>query len=167
MNIRKLSPADALEVAALWHEGTTASGEIDSLFLPRLSIVDYAERIHAMFTGGSIFGWCVVSKDKGRLIGYLTAEIIPISTEWQMDSYLHILDVDITSSSRQKGCATKLLQAAIEHAKCIGLRRIELSWLAKDPRSSAVWAKLGFEPYLYRGFLHIQPGLDSSNKELS
>jgi ribosomal protein S18 acetylase RimI-like enzyme len=156
MQIRKLSPIDAPQVAALWHEGTTASGTVDASFLPRPSISEYAESTRTALDSGSVFGWCVVGEDQRSLVGYLTAEVVPRSKEWQMEPYLHVLDVDVKSTARQQGHATRLLQAAVSYARSIGLARVELSWLVRDPRSSAVWTKLGFQPYLCRGFLAVQ-----------
>jgi len=164
MEIRALSPDDASQIAALWHEGATESGAVDSSFLPRLSISKYAELIRTALEGGDTFGWCVFSANGHSMVAYLTAEIIPANVEWKMEPYLYVLDVDVTFRARRQGHATRLLRTAISHAKAIDLQRIELSWLARDKRSAEVWRRLGFQPYYYRGFLDLDGVVTSDDR---
>jgi ribosomal protein S18 acetylase RimI-like enzyme len=155
MNIRPLEPTDAKAVAALWHAGAAESGAVNPGFLPRLSAAEYAELVREELNAKVILGWCATLTTDRSLLAYLTAKLVAPSVEWQQGGHLYIVDVDVSSSVRRRGYATALLHHAANHARGLGLSRIELSWLADDPRSTSLWAKLGFRSYLHRGFLNL------------
>ena len=160
MTIRLLIPNDAKAIAVLWHAGATESGAVDRAFLPRLSQQDYTKVVREELESGAIFGWCALSADELSIVAYLTAELVKESVEWQMESYLYVIDVDVDSSARRQGHATRLLTKAAAHARALGLRRVELSWLANDKRATEVWSRLGFRSYLHRGFIDLREPAD-------
>jgi ribosomal protein S18 acetylase RimI-like enzyme len=155
MHTRDLLPLDAAAMAALWHSGALESGARDPGFLPRMPVAEYANQVSAQLAEKRLFGWGVYGEQHGELHAYLTAKMVAPSAEWQQDGHLYVLDVDVHVAQRRKGYATHLLGLAIAHARRLGISRVELSWLATDPRSSAMWSKLGFRPYLHRGYLHV------------
>jgi len=152
---RELAPEDATAVAALWHAGALESGARDPGFLPRMPVGDYANQVSKELADGQLLGWGVFGEQHDELHAYLTAQVVGPSVEWQQDGHLYVLDVDVHVAQRRKGHATYLLGQAVAHAQGLGLTRIELSWLATDPRSSALWGKLGFRPFLHKGYLSI------------
>lgn len=155
MEIRALDPSDARQIARLWYENSMESVAINPRFRPRISVDTYAMQVGAELASGEIIGWGVATQPADALVAYLTAEMVAPSTKWEQDGHLYILDVDVQSTERRRGHARNLLRAAIEHARHWGIKRVELSWLASDPRSSAVWLKLGFRPFLHHGYLEL------------
>lgn len=155
IHTRDLVPHDAPAIAALWHAGGLESGARDPGFLPRMPVDDYANQLSIELAEKQLLGWGVFGDQYDDLHAYLTAKVVGPSVEWQQDAHLYVLDVDVHVARRRKGHATRLLGQAIAHARRLGLTRVELSWLVADPRSSALWGKLGFRPYLQRGRLHI------------
>ena len=156
MPMRDLAPQDVPAIAALWHAGGLESGARDPRFLPRMPVDDYASQIAAELAGKQLFGWGVFGDRHNELHAYLTAKVMGPSVEWQQDGHLYVLDVDVHAAHRRRGHATRPFGEAIAHARRLALARVELSWIAADPRSSAMWAKLGFRPYLHRGSLDVE-----------
>ncbi len=157
MKLRAVAPSDAHQMARLWHENAMESVAINPRFRPRISVDAYAARVEAELASREIIGWGVVTQPDDALVAYLTAEIVAPSAKWEQDGFLSVLDVDVRSTERRRGHATSLLRLAIGHARTLGLKRVELSWLASDACSSAVWSKLGFRPYLHSGYLDLPP----------
>ncbi|GAB3257768.1 GNAT family N-acetyltransferase [Chitinimonas naiadis] len=158
MTIRALQRGDAGAIATLWHAGTSESGVHEPRYLPRISVVDYARRIGEELARGDIFGWGAFADEEvdESMLAYMTALIQPASIECRLDACLQVIDVDVAAPARGRGWARALLEAARLHARERGLARVEIHWLIDDPRASAVWHKLGFKPYLQRGYLAVQ-----------
>ncbi|HEU4852372.1 MAG TPA: GNAT family N-acetyltransferase [Telluria sp.] len=155
MEVRPLCPEDSAEVARLWHAGARDSGQADPRFLPRMSPSEYVARIERELEGGALFGWGIPAAGAHGLVAYLTARIDGASAEWSQDGHLYVCDVDVQADQRGRGHLRRLLACAREHAKARGLDRIELSWIANDPRAEAVWTRLGFRPFVQVGYLDI------------
>lgn len=59
------------------------------------------------------------------------------------------LGMGLVKSHRGQGLGTRLLQSAIDHAKKIGLEKIELSVYADNAAAIALYKKLGFQQMGY------------------
>lgn len=131
----------------------------DRVFRPRASTETYAELLAQQLASSEVFGWgaFAAETDNAELLGYLTAEIREASREWEQDAILYILDVDVALTLRGRGIAKSLLRLALAKAATMNIARAELSWIANDPRSAAVWMRLGFQPYLTRGWIAVDP----------
>lgn len=64
-------------------------------------------------------------------------------------SHRGFLGMGILTSHRRQGLGTQLLQAAIEHAKKIGLEKIELSVYSENLAAIALYKKVGFQKMGY------------------
>ena len=74
-----------------------------------------------------VVGWCEISlKDNPRL------------------RHRGTLGMGLISGYRNKGLGTRLMQAALEHAKKSGLERVELTVYTTNPAAQALYAKMGF-----------------------
>lgn len=158
MHFRELQPEDSAAIAAIWRTGAEESGMRDPAFRPRISVAAYGERVRADLAASKVFGWAAFATPAHEepLCGYLTAEIREPSVEWAQDRILYVLDVDVAPAWRGRGIAKALVNLAVERAVSLGISRLELSWIANDPRSSEVWARLGFREYLVRGYLLVK-----------
>lgn len=155
MDVRKLSPNDAMEVARLWQAGALDSANADPCFVPRLGIPEYAQRIEQQLTSGKLIGWGLPSSDGAGLVAYLTAKIEAPSEVWSQDGHLYVCDVDVQADQRERGHLRRLLACAQAHARAAGLNRIELGWIAGDARAEAAWTRLGFRPFIQVGYLDL------------
>jgi len=160
MLLRELRATDAETVATLWRACAAESGLVDAVFRPRACAAVYGERLAAQLEAAEILGWGAFTavETAPMLIGYLTAEVRRASIDWEQDDILYILDVDVEPDFRGRGVAKNLVQLALAKAAALRIFRAELSWIANDPRATEVWTRLGFRPYLTRGWITFDPG---------
>lgn len=76
---------------------------------------------------GQVVGWCDISiKDNPRM------------------KHRGGLGMGLVDGYRGQGLGTQLLEAALKHAKEIGLEKVELAVYASNPAAIALYRKLGF-----------------------
>jgi RimJ/RimL family protein N-acetyltransferase len=78
--------------------------------------------------------------DQGKVVGWAD---VTVSANPRLAHRGH-LGMGILQDYRNQGLGTKLLSAAIEHARKVGLEKIELGVYASNPRAHALYKKLGF-----------------------
>lgn len=137
MIVRQLTAADLAAYRALHRFGIAESPQ---------GVVDVAETdaarpdevVEAMLARGE--GWGVF--DGERLLGKLTLDALPYPslarTFWIHAVYVH-------PEARGAGASTKLLQAAIDHARGKGARRVALWVNSVNPPARKLYERLGFQ----------------------
>ncbi len=137
MIVRQLTAADLAAYRALHRFGIAESPQ---------GFVDVAETdaarpdevVKAMLARGE--GWGVF--DGERLLGKLTLDALPYPslarTFWIHAVYVH-------PEARGAGASTKLLQAAIDHAREKGARRVALWVNGVNPPARKLYERLGFQ----------------------
>jgi len=135
--VRQLTAADLAAYRALHRFGIAESPQ---------GFVDVAETdaarpdevVKAMLARGE--GWGVF--DGERLLGKLTLDALPYPslarTFWIHAVYVH-------PEARGAGASTKLLQAAIDHARAKGARRVALWVNGVNPPARKLYERLGFQ----------------------
>jgi RimJ/RimL family protein N-acetyltransferase len=90
-------------------------------------IKDKAPNFYAL-RNGEVVGWCDISLSKHPRMLHRGS-----------------LGMGLRADHRGRGLGTKLLQAAIEHAKKVGLEKVELSVYTDNLPAIALYRKQGFE----------------------
>ncbi|HEY1827344.1 MAG TPA: GNAT family N-acetyltransferase [Acidimicrobiales bacterium] len=82
-----------------------------------------------------------VARDEGRIVGSLTLVAFRIPTGVRAI----IEDVVTDDSSRGKGVATQLVEAALAHARDVGARTVDLTSRPDRQAANRLYVRLGFE----------------------
>jgi GNAT superfamily N-acetyltransferase len=147
LDLRRLSAADAVQMATLWVQGAEESAQADEAYRPRMDAPGYSQGLAVDLAGHRIKAWGIFSPGQ-TLLAYLTAEVTWPEPEFVQTPALRLLDLDVHPTARRQGLATRLLKAARELARSEGLASLEVSWLTQDARADAFWRSQGFGPFL-------------------
>lgn len=158
IDIRPLRAEDATGIAALWMSGAHESAEVDGTYAPGVSPEGYARLVADELRSGQCIGWGAFATEPVRLLAYLTAQVAVAGPEFQPRRYLCLLDLDVGRDARRRALGSRLVAAALAHARAHGLAEVEVNWLSADQRASAFWLRQGFEPFMARGRLRLPPG---------
>lgn len=86
---------------------------------------------------------CLFAATDGAIVaGILTLVIAPIPTGF----HAYIEDVVVDDRFRGRGVAKKLIQAAVDHAKRRGARKVELTSNPTRKAANHLYQSVGFEP---------------------
>ncbi|MEJ7797450.1 MAG: GNAT family N-acetyltransferase [Solirubrobacteraceae bacterium] len=134
MIVRRATPSDAhgfaAVVAAVAEEGRWIATE------PPVDVEAFAARVRAMLADGhdELF----VLDDGGGVVGTL-------GLHGTRAAGVHALGMAIVAAERGKGHGRAMLRAAIEHARSMGLHKIELEVWPDNERAIALYESAGFE----------------------
>lgn len=80
---------------------------------------------------------CVVAKEKGELVGFVTAFIPP-----EKQDTVFVWQVGVDSSQRGKGLASRLLNELVERTGCDDVKYLEATVTPSNEASQALFKKL-------------------------
>lgn len=91
-----------------------------------------------------------VAREEGRIVGSLTLATFRIPTGVRAI----IEDVVTDDASRGKGVASQLVEAALQQARTIGARTVDLTSRPDREAANRLYVKLGFEPRVTNVYRH-------------
>jgi GNAT superfamily N-acetyltransferase len=152
--VRPIEPRDAAAIAQLWLICAAEVAKNEPIYMPDISAARLTGMLQDEFAHGSRFGW--VAEKNGKLAGYVICQLREEAPVFVPRRYLYVHHLDVAPAYRGRRLSHKLMQAVEQHALSIGIDRLELAVVFRDPRSRAVWEKHGFHPHV----VHLHKKLD-------
>jgi ribosomal protein S18 acetylase RimI-like enzyme len=137
--IRLARPADAAALLALQHRLDTQSS---FMLLEPGEREQAPDRLRDRLQGqGSLGSFDLVAVTAGRLAGWLSVAVLPFRRASRTGSVVMGVDTDAAG----RGIGSGMLTAAAQEARRRGLRRLELTVMADNPRALSLYLHDGFQ----------------------
>ena len=150
--VRPYDPhTDAAALRTAFVELQEAERALDPYMPQGEEVVDvYLERLleQCAQSDGEIY--VAVDEETGAVAGYVAVlgELESIEPDDDPAPYAYLSDLIVLSSYRGRGIASKLADAAEQHARARGMTRIRLQVLAKNSGARRLYERAGYEDHI-------------------
>lgn len=91
----------------------------------------------------------------GRAVGFCTAQVALRPPVMKNRKYGAIFDFAVTQACRRKGVGRSLFVECKNWFLGLGLRRLELRVVPRNPEAAGFWRRMGLRPYVEVHFLEL------------